>query len=113
MNTLTRTATAVVAHAAAALPRHDATISSTRVTARKRRRTQLLLIIAAAIAATLPLMGATPAQAASYRDPTPGSRAVSALAASGCRAAPYSFSFSGYGGLAFPEDPTGQWNFST
>jgi hypothetical protein len=36
-----------------------------------------------------------------------------ALAASGCRAAPYSFHFTGYGGLAFPEDPKGQWNYST
>jgi hypothetical protein len=39
--------------------------------------------------------------------------ATPALAASGCRAAPYSFHFTGYGGLAFPEDPKGQWNFST
>lgn len=35
-----------------------------------------------------------------------------ALAASGCRAAPYSFTFTGYGGLAFPEDPTGSWSYS-
>jgi hypothetical protein len=71
------------------------------------------MIIAAAIAAALPLMGATPAQAATYRDPTPGAGTMSALAASGCRAAPYSFHFEGYGGLAFPEDPTGQWNATT
>ena len=68
--TLTRTAT--VADAAAALPEYDPTISSPRVAARTRRRTPLL-IIAAAIAAALPLLGATPAQAATYRDPTPGS----------------------------------------
>ena len=110
--TLTRTSTATIADAAAAIPRHDTTISSTRVTARKRRRTPLLLIFAAAVAAALPLMGATPAQAATYRDPTPGSGKLSALAASGCRASPYSFRFDGYGSLAFPEDPTGQFNYS-
>lgn len=110
--TLTRISTATIADAAAALPQHDTTISSTRVTARTRRRTPLLLIIAAAIAAALPLMGATPAQAATYRDPTPSAGKISALAASGCRAAPYSFHFSGYGALMFPEDPAGMWNTS-
>ncbi|MFG1995298.1 hypothetical protein ACGFJ7_35515 [Actinoplanes sp. NPDC048988] len=112
--TLTRTATATpaVADAAAPLARHDTTISATRVTARRRRRTPLLVIVAAAIAAALPLMGATPAQAATYRDPTPGSGTLSALAASGCRASPYSFHFEGYGSIAFPEDPTGQFNYS-
>lgn len=108
--TLTRTAT--VADAAAAPVQHDRTINATRVTARTRRRTPLLMIIAAAIAAALPLMGATPAQAATYRDPTPGSGSMSALAASGCRASPYSFHFEGYGSLAFSEDPTGQFNYS-
>ncbi|GAA0587795.1 hypothetical protein GCM10010172_85970 [Paractinoplanes ferrugineus] len=111
MNT-TLTRTASIADAAAAHPQHDKPISATRVTARKRRRTPLLLIIGAAIAAALPLMGATPAQAATYRDPTPGSGKLSALAASGCRAAPYSFHFEGYGSIAFPEDPTGQFNYS-
>jgi hypothetical protein len=109
--TLTRTGTMA---AAAALPQHDETISSTRVVARTRRGIPRLLITAAAVAAALPLMGASPAQAATLRDPNVvAAGSVSALAASGCRAAPYSFSFSGYGGLAFPEDPTGQWNFST
>jgi hypothetical protein len=103
--TLTRTSNGTIADAAAAIPRHDTTISATRVAARTRRRTPLLLIIAAAIVAALPLMGATPAQAATYRDPTPGADSMSALAASGCRAAPYSFRFSGYGALMFPEDP--------
>lgn len=32
-----------------------------------------------------------------------------AEAASGCRAAPYSFAFRGYGGLYFPEEPVGAW----
>ncbi|MEV6349570.1 hypothetical protein [Actinoplanes sp. NPDC051851] len=110
-STLTHRSTAV--DAAAALPQHDKTISSTRVTARTRRRTPLLLATAGAVAATMPLLGATPAQAATLKDPNVDSGSVSALAASGCRAAPYSFSFSGYGALAFPEDPTGQWNYST
>ncbi|WP_199512168.1 hypothetical protein [Nucisporomicrobium flavum] len=110
--TLTRTPTTAVAHAAAALPRHDTTIRSTRVTARTRRRMPLLLIIAAATAASLPLMGATPAQAAIYRDPSADSRARAALAASGCRAAPYSFSFSGYGSVMFPEHPDKGWSRS-
>ena len=126
--TLTRTST--IAEAAAASPRHNKAISATRVVARTRRRTPLLLIIAAAIAAALPLMGATPAQAATYRDPTPGAGSISTqaatyrdptpgagsistLAASGCRAAPYRFHFEGYGSIAFPEDPTGQWNATT
>lgn len=108
--TLTRTAT--IADAAAAIPEHDKTTSATRVTARTRRRTPLLLIIAATIAAALPLMGATPAQAATYRDPTAGSGSRAALAASGCRAAPYSFSFSGYGSLMFPEHPDKGWSRS-
>ncbi|GAA0546429.1 hypothetical protein GCM10010172_30120 [Paractinoplanes ferrugineus] len=111
--TLTRTSTATIADAAAASPRHNKAISATRVVARTRRRTPLLLIIAAAIAAALPLMGATPAQAATYRDPTPGAGTISTLAASGCRAAPYRFHFEGYGSIAFPEDPTGQWNATT
>jgi hypothetical protein len=110
--TLTRTGTAAIADAAAALPQHDQTISSTRVATRTRRGTPLLLIIAAAIAAALPLIGAAPAQAATYRDPTPGSGSISALAASGCRAAPWSFKFSGYGAITFPEDPAGSWNTS-
>jgi hypothetical protein len=108
--TLARTATTAIADAAAALPRHDTTIRSTRITARTRRRTPLLLIIAAAIAAALPLMGGTPAQAATYRDPTPGVGKISTLAATGCRAAPFSFHFEGYGALMFPEDPAGMWN---
>jgi hypothetical protein len=111
MNTTrTRTSTATIAEAASATPRHDKANSATRVTARTRRRTPLLLIIASAIAAALPLMGATPAQAATYRDPTPGAGTISTLAASGCRAAPYSFHFSGYGALMFPEAPAGMWN---
>jgi hypothetical protein len=110
--TLTRTSTATIADAAAAIPPHDTTIRSTQVAARTRHRTPLVLIIAAAIAAASPLMGATPAQAATYRDPTPGSGSTSTLAASGCRAAPYSFRFSGYGALTFPEDPAGMWNTS-
>ncbi|GIM95708.1 hypothetical protein [Paractinoplanes toevensis] len=111
MNT-TLTRTASIADAAAATARHDKASSSNRVVARTRRRTPLLMIIAAAIAAALPLMGATPAQAATYRDPAPGAGTMSALAASGCRASPYSFHFEGYGSLAFPEDPTGQYNYS-
>lgn len=107
--TFTRTATIA---AAAALPQHDETISSTRVAARTRRGIPRLLITAAAVSAALPLMGASPAQAASYRDPNAVSGSSSALAAAGCRATPYSFHFSGYGGLAFPEDPKGQWNYS-
>jgi hypothetical protein len=110
--TLTRTGTTTIADAAAALPRRGKTISSARVAAGTRRRTPLLLVIAAAVAATLPLMGATPAQAATYRDPTPGSGPISALAASGCRAAPYSFRFSGYGAIMFPEAPAGMWDYS-
>ena len=69
--TATRTGTATIAEGAAAIPRHDKTISATRNAARTRRRTPLLLIIAAEIAAVLPLMGATLAQAATYQDPTP------------------------------------------
>lgn len=112
--TLTRTGTATIADAAAASPQRDTTTNSTtQVAARTRRRTPLLLIVAAGIAAALPLMGATPAQAAAYRDPTPGSGTMSALAASGCRASPYSFHFEGYGSIGFPEDPTGQWNATT
>jgi hypothetical protein len=110
--TLTRARTAAIADAAAALPRHDTTISSTRVAARTRRGTPLLLVIAAMVAAVLPLLGATPAQAATYRDPTPGAGSRSALAASGCRSAPYSFSFRGYGSLMFPEHPKTGWNRS-
>ncbi|MEV6849383.1 hypothetical protein [Actinoplanes sp. NPDC051411] len=110
--TLTRTGTATIAAAARPSP-SDKKNNATRITARTRRGTPLLLIIAAAIAAALPLMGATPAQAATDSDSPPGTGAISTLAASGCRAAPYSFHFEGYGGLAFPEDPTGQWNYST
>jgi hypothetical protein len=110
--TLTRTGTAAIADAAAALPRRGK-IGSTRVAARTRRGTPLLLIIIiAAVAAALPLTGANPAQAATYRDPTPGSGSISTLAASGCRAAPYSFRFNGYGSITFPEDPAGMWNTS-
>lgn len=108
--TLTRTAT--IADAAAAVPRHGTVSNATRVAARTRRGTLLLLIIAAAIAAALPLTGATPAQAA-YRDPTPGAGTISTLAASGCRAAPWSFRFNGYGALTFPEAPAGMWNSTT
>jgi hypothetical protein len=64
-----------------------------------RSRTRLAALTVAtfmACAGTVIITGSTPA-----------------LAASGCRAAPYSFRFTGYGGLAFPEDPKGQWNFST
>jgi hypothetical protein len=112
MNT-TRTGTDAIADAAAAPPQHDTAINSTRVAARTRRGVPLLLlIIAAAVAAALPLMGATPAQAATYRDPTPVSGSSLALAATGCRAAPYSFRFSGYGAITFPEDPAGMWNTS-
>ena len=107
---LTRRGAITTAEAAAVLPLQDPTISSTRVAARTQRRTPML--IAAAVAAALTLMGAAPAQAATYRDPTPGSGKLSALAASGCRASPYSFRFEGYGSLAFPEDPTGQYNYS-
>jgi hypothetical protein len=35
-----------------------------------------------------------------------------AEAASGCRAAPYSFTFRGYGALYFPEATAGTWNYS-
>jgi hypothetical protein len=66
--TPTRAATAAVAAAAAAVPHHDNTVSSTRVVARTRRGNALLLVIAAVVAATLPLLGATPAKAATYRD---------------------------------------------
>lgn len=69
MNTaLAHAGTAAIADAAAELPRHDKTISSTRIAIRVRRGIPVLLIIAALVAAVLPLLGATPAQAASYRD---------------------------------------------
>ena len=61
------TRTAAVTTAAAALPLRNGT-SATRVVARNRRGTALLLVIAAVVAAVLPLLGATPAQAATYRD---------------------------------------------
>jgi hypothetical protein len=108
MNT-TLTRTTAVADAATTLPRHHGT-NATRFVARKRRGTARLLGIAAAVAAALPLLGATPAQASTYRDPDSVSGLNSALAASGCRAAPYSWRFSGYGALTFPEDPAGMWN---
>jgi hypothetical protein len=106
--TLTRTA---AVSAAATLDRHHGT-SATHIVARNRRGTALLLGIAAAVAAALPLQGATPAQAATYRDPNAVAGVSSALAASGCRAAPYSFHFSGYGALMFPEAPAGMWDYS-
>ncbi|GAA4609717.1 hypothetical protein GCM10023107_93040 [Actinoplanes octamycinicus] len=70
------------------------------------------MLSAALGTAALLAASAVPAQAATYRDPTPGSGKLSTLAASGCRAAPYSFQFDGYGAIAFPEDPAGQWNFT-
>ena len=65
---LAHAGTAAIADAAAELPQHDRTISSTRINVRVRRGIPVMVVIAALIAAVLPLLGATPAQAASYRD---------------------------------------------